>query len=157
VNPVVEGIVRCKQKIRGDKDHSKVVPILLHGDCRFLRAGRHLRNAEPLRAALLAHRRHDHVIVNTQIGFTTPPHETRSRHTRRTCEDDPGADLHVNGDDPRRGWAPSLRSRSAEVQVRRVIDLWCYRRFGHNEQDEPMFTQPKMYKQIKEHKTTRDL
>jgi 2-oxoglutarate dehydrogenase E1 component len=160
VNPVVEGIVRCKQKIRGDKDHSKVVPILLHGDAAFCGQGVIF---ETLNLSELPFWRTGgtiHVIVNNQIGFTTPPHETRfTPYPTDVAKMIQAPIFHVNGDDPEACvWAAKLAIAFRQrFKCDVFIDLWCYRRFGHNEQDEPMFTQPKMYRQIQQHKTTRDL
>ena len=160
VNPVVEGIVRAKQKIRGDKDHSKVVPILLHGDAAFCGQGVVF---ETLNLSELPFWRTGgtiHVIVNNQIGFTTPPHETRfTPYPTDVAKMIQAPIFHVNGDDPEAAvWAAKLAiAFRQKFKCDVFIDLWCYRRFGHNEQDEPMFTQPRMYKQIQSHKTTRDL
>lgn len=160
VNPVVEGIVRCKQKIRGDKDHSKVVPILLHGDAAFTGQGIVF---ETLNLSELPFWRTGgtiHVIVNNQIGFTTPPHEGRfTPYPTDVAKMIQAPIFHVNGDDPEAVvWAAKLAiAFRQKFKCDVFIDLWCYRRWGHNETDEPMFTQPKMYKQIREHKTTRQL
>ncbi|QOV88448.1 2-oxoglutarate dehydrogenase E1 component [Humisphaera borealis] len=160
VNPVVEGIVRCKQKIRGDKDHSKVVPILLHGDAAFTGQGIVF---ETLNLSELPFWRTGgtiHVIVNNQIGFTTPPHEGRfTPYPTDVAKMIQAPIFHVNGDDPEAVvWAGKLAiAFRQKFKCDVFIDLWCYRRWGHNETDEPMFTQPKMYKQIRDHKTTRQL
>jgi 2-oxoglutarate dehydrogenase E1 component len=160
VNPVVEGSVRCKQKIRGDKDHSKVVPILLHGDAAFCGQGVVF---ETLNLSELPFWRTGgtiHVIVNNQIGFTTPPHESRfTPYPTDVAKMIQAPIFHVNGDDPEACvWAAKLAIAFRQrFKCDVFIDMWCYRRFGHNEQDEPMFTQPKMYKQIQAHKTTREL
>jgi len=160
VNPVVEGIVRCKQKIRGDKDHSKVVPILLHGDAAFTGQGVVF---ETLNLSELPFWRTGgtiHVIVNNQIGFTTPPHEGRfTPYPTDVAKMIQAPIFHVNGDDPEAVvWAAKLAiAFRQKFKVDVFIDLWCYRRWGHNETDEPMFTQPRMYKQIRQHKTTRQL
>jgi len=160
VNPVVEGIVRCKQKIRGDKDHSKVVPILLHGDAAFCGQGVVFETLSLSELPFWRTGGTIHVIVNNQIGFTTPPHETRfTPYPTDVAKMIQAPIFHVNGDDPETvAWAAKLAiAFRQKFKCDVFIDLWCYRRFGHNEQDEPMFTQPKMYRQIKEHKTTREL
>ncbi|MDB5294301.1 MAG: 2-oxoglutarate dehydrogenase component [Phycisphaerales bacterium] len=160
VNPVVEGIVRCKQKIRGDKDHSKVVPILLHGDAAFTGQGVVF---ETLNLSELPFWRTGgtiHVIVNNQIGFTTPPSEGRfTPYPTDVAKMIQAPIFHVNGDDPEAVvWAAKLAIGFRQrFKCDVFIDLWCYRRFGHNEQDEPMFTQPRMYRQIKALRTTREL
>jgi 2-oxoglutarate dehydrogenase E1 component len=160
VNPVVEGSVRCKQKIRGDKDHGKVVPILLHGDAAFCGQGIVF---ETLNLSELPFWRTGgtiHVIVNNQVGFTTPPHETRfTPYPTDVAKMIQAPIFHVNGDDPEAVvWAAKLAiAFRQKFKCDVFIDLWCYRRYGHNEQDEPMFTQPKMYRQIKGLRTTRDL
>ena len=160
VNPVVQGSVRCKQKIRGDKGHDKVVPILLHGDAAFCGQGIVF---ETLNLSELPFWRTGgtiHVIVNNQVGFTTPPHETRfTPYPTDVAKMIQAPIFHVNGDDPEAVvWAAKLAiAFRQKFKVDVFIDLWCYRRYGHNEQDEPMFTQPKMYRQIKDLRTTRNL
>jgi 2-oxoglutarate dehydrogenase E1 component len=160
VNPVVEGIVRCKQKIRGDKDHSKVVPVLLHGDAAFCGQGVVFETLNLSEIPFWRTGGTIHVIVNNQIGFTTPPNEARfTPYPTDVAKMIQAPIFHVNGDDPEAVvWAAKLAiAFRQKFKCDVLIDLWCYRRLGHNEQDEPMFTQPKMYRQIQEHRTTREL
>jgi 2-oxoglutarate dehydrogenase E1 component len=160
INPIVEGIVRAKQKIRGDRDHSKVVPVLLHGDAAFVGQG---IVPETLSLSELMYYRTGgtvHVIVNNQIGFTTPPKEGRfTLYPTDVAKAIQAPIFHVNGDDPE---AVVHAARLAiafreQFRVDVIIDLVCYRRNGHNEVDEPSFTQPVMYKEIAAHKSVREL
>ncbi|MFN3828075.1 MAG: 2-oxoglutarate dehydrogenase E1 component [Micavibrio sp.] len=160
VNPVVIGKVRAKQVQRNDRGAEKVVPILLHGDAAF--AGQGLV-AETLMISELPGYRVGgtiHIVTNNQIGFTTMPKYSRSGPYCTDIAKMLSAPIfHVNGDDPE---AVVLVSRIA-IEFRQqfkkdvVIDIFCYRRFGHNEGDEPAFTQPLMYKTIRTQKTTREI
>jgi 2-oxoglutarate dehydrogenase E1 component len=160
VNPVVEGIARAKQTdVEGRhlvQDAARVLPILMHGDAAFAAQG---VVAETLNLARL--RGYEtggtlHIIVNNQIGFTTEPSEARS--TNYASDLARGFDipvLHVNADDPEACLAVvrlALAYRT-EFHADVLIDLIGYRRFGHNEGDEPAYTQPRMYGQIAEHPT----
>ncbi len=160
VNTVVLGKVRAKQQLRGDADREKVMGILMHGDAAF--AGQGLV-AETLDLSQLRGYRTGgtvHVIVNNQIGFTTNPTAARSSpYSSDVAKMIQAPIFHVNGDDPESSVhvariATEYRYRfKADV----VIDLWGYRRAGHNESDEPAFTQPKMYHSIARQPTTRAL
>jgi 2-oxoglutarate dehydrogenase E1 component len=160
VNPVVLGKVRAKQAQKNDTERSKVLPILLHGDAAF--AGQGVVAECFGLSGLKGHRTGGtiHLIVNNQIGFTTAPHLSRSSPYPTDIALMVEAPIfHVNGDDPE---AVVHAARVATEFRQRfhkdvVIDMFCYRRFGHNEGDEPMFTQPLMYKEIKSHKTTLQL
>jgi 2-oxoglutarate dehydrogenase E1 component len=160
INPVVEGIVRCKQKIRGDKDHKKVVPLLIHGDAAFVGQG---IVHETLGLSELSFYRTGgtvHVIVNNQIGFTTTPREGRfTPYPTDVAKMIQAPIFHVNGDDPEAVvWASRLAiAFREEFRCDVMLDLWCYRRHGHNETDEPSFTQPVMYREIGEHRSVREL
>ncbi len=158
VNPVVLGKVRAKQDLLQDRERKRCMGILLHGDAAF--AGQGLV-AETLEFCDLEGYRTGgtiHLIINNQIGFTTSPVAAR---TGPYCSDVAKSNhvpiLHVNGDDPEAVVAAAelaIEYRQAfENDV--VIDLFCYRRHGHNESDEPAFTQPIMYRKIAEHPTTR--
>jgi 2-oxoglutarate dehydrogenase E1 component len=160
VNPVVLGKVRAKQAQIGDTQRRRVLPILLHGDAAF--AGQGVVAECFGLMGLKGHRTGGtiHIVVNNQIGFTTAPHNSRSSpYPTDVALMVEAPVFHVNGDDPE---AVVHASRIA-IEFRQkfgkdvVIDLFCYRRFGHNEGDEPMFTQPLMYKSIKGHKTTLQL
>ncbi len=158
VNTVVLGKVRAKQQLRGDRDRDQVVGLLLHGDAAF--AGQGLV-AETLDLSQLRGYRTGgtiHVITNNQIGFTTNPTYARSSpYSSDVAKMIQAPIFHVNGDDAEASLhitriATEYRYRfKADV----VIDMWGYRRAGHNESDEPAFTQPLMYKKIAEHPTTR--
>jgi 2-oxoglutarate dehydrogenase E1 component len=160
VNPVVLGKVRAKQRQHGDTDRDAVVGLLMHGDAAF--AGQGLV-AESLDLSELKGYRTGgtiHVVVNNQIGFTTAPAHARSGPYPSDVGKIVQAPIfHVNGDDPE---AVVHVARIATEFRRRfkkdvIIDMFCYRRHGHNEADEPAFTQPIMYRAIAGHPTTRQL
>ncbi|MEM9320590.1 MAG: 2-oxoglutarate dehydrogenase E1 component [Pseudomonadota bacterium] len=157
VNPVVLGKVRAKQDQLGDVERTQVMGVLLHGDAAFAGQG---VVAEGLGlSGLRGHRTGGtmHIIVNNQIGFTTAPHFSRSSPYPTDIALMVEAPIfHVNGDDPE----AVVHAARVATEFRQkfgkdvVIDIFCYRRFGHNEGDEPMFTNPIMYKNIKKQKTT---
>ncbi|MCH7544069.1 MAG: 2-oxoglutarate dehydrogenase E1 component [Proteobacteria bacterium] len=160
VDPVVIGKVRAKQAQRGDTERIKVLGILMHGDASF--AGQGLVAETFDFSGLRGYRTGGtvHLIVNNQIGFTTSPHYSRSSpYPSDVAKMVQAPIFHVNGDDPE---AVVHVARTA-IEYRQlfrkdvVIDLFCYRRFGHNEGDEPSFTQPLMYRKIKDHPTTREI
>ncbi|MGB0497395.1 MAG: 2-oxoglutarate dehydrogenase E1 component [Rubricella sp.] len=160
VNPVVLGKARAKQAQLGDHDHKEVIPVLLHGDAAF--AGQGVVAECFGLSGLKGHRTGGtiHLVVNNQIGFTTSPHNSRSSPYPTDIALMVEAPIfHVNGDDPE----AVVHAAKVATEFRQmfgkdvVIDMFCYRRFGHNEGDEPMFTQPLMYKAIKGHKTTLQL
>ncbi|SHI86572.1 2-oxoglutarate dehydrogenase E1 component [Wenxinia saemankumensis] len=160
VNPVVLGKARAKQDQLGDKERRKVLSILLHGDAAFAGQG---VVAECLQlSGIRGHRTGGtiHIVVNNQIGFTTSPHFSRtSPYPTDIALMVEAPIFHVNGDDPE----AVVHAAKVATEFRQkfgkdvVIDMFCYRRFGHNEGDEPMFTNPVMYKAIKGHKTTLSL
>ncbi|MSW19044.1 MAG: multifunctional oxoglutarate decarboxylase/oxoglutarate dehydrogenase thiamine pyrophosphate-binding subunit/dihydrolipoyllysine-residue succinyltransferase subunit, partial [Actinobacteria bacterium] len=169
VNPVLEGIVRAKQdKLRAksgditvDEQNSyPVLPILLHGDAAFAGQG---VVSETLSLSLLKGYRTGgtiHIIVNNQVGFTTSPHAARSStYSTDIAKMIQAPVFHVNGDDPE----ACVRVAKVAFEYRQmfnkdvVIDMICYRRRGHNEGDEPSFTQPLMYKLIDAKRSTRKL
>ena len=160
VNPVVLGKVRAKQAQLGDTEHRQVLPVLLHGDAAF--AGQGVIAEGFGLSGLKGHKTGGtmHIIVNNQIGFTTAPHFSRSSPYPTDIALMVEAPIfHVNGDDPE----AVVHAAKVATEFRQkfskdvVLDVFCYRRFGHNEGDEPMFTQPQMYKTIKKHKTTLQL
>ncbi|WP_420005171.1 2-oxoglutarate dehydrogenase E1 component [Arenibacterium sp. LLYu02] len=161
VNPVVLGKVRAKQDQLNDRnDRTAVLPILLHGDAAF--AGQGIVAECFALSGLRGHRTGGtiHVVVNNQIGFTTAPHFSRSSpYPTDNALVVEAPIFHVNGDDPE----AVVHAAKVATEFRQkfhkdvVIDIFCYRRFGHNEGDEPMFTNPLMYKTIKGHKTTLSL
>ncbi len=160
VNPVVLGKVRAKQTQKHDADRTRVLPVLLHGDAAF--AGQGVVAECFGLSGLVGHRTGGtmHIIVNNQIGFTTAPHFSRSSPYPTDIALMVEAPIfHVNGDDPE----AVVHAARVATEFRQkfhkdvVLDIFCYRRFGHNEGDEPMFTNPLMYKNIKTHKTTLQL
>jgi 2-oxoglutarate dehydrogenase E1 component len=160
VNPVVLGKARAKQDQNGDPDRTSVLSILLHGDAAF--AGQGVVAECFGLSGLKGHKTGGtiHLVVNNQIGFTTAPHFSRSSPYPTDIALMVEAPIfHVNGDDPE----AVVHAAKVATEFRQkfgkdvVIDIFCYRRFGHNEGDEPMFTNPVMYKRIKTHKTTLQL
>jgi 2-oxoglutarate dehydrogenase E1 component len=161
VDPVVEGRTRAKQRRRGDTEkRTKVLPLLIHGDAAF--AGQGLV-AETFNLSQLKGYETGgtvHIVVNNQIGFTTLPGESRSsRYPTDVAKLVEAPILHVNGDDPEAVVHVidlALRFRQ-EFGRDVVVDLVCYRKHGHNEGDEPAFTQPLMYQKIQNRPSTRAL
>ena len=157
VNPVVLGKARAKQDQARDSERTSVLPVLLHGDAAFAGQG---VVAECLQlSGIKGHRTGGtiHIIVNNQIGFTTAPHFSRtSPYPTDIALMVEAPIFHVNGDDPEAVVHAAKVATEFRQKFRKdvVIDIFCYRRFGHNEGDEPMFTNPLMYKNIKGHKTT---
>ena len=160
VDPVVVGKVRTKQRQRGDKERRRVMGLLMHGDAAF--AGQGLV-AETFGLSDIDGYRTGgtiHVVINNQIGFTTSPGATRtSRYPTNLAKAAEAPIFHVNGDDVEAVIHAARIATEFRHTFRKdvVIDLWCYRRFGHNEGDEPAFTQPRMYKAIAEHPTVREV
>ena len=160
VNPVVLGKARAKQDQLNDRDRVAVCPVLLHGDAAF--AGQGVVAECFALSGLRGHRTGGtiHVVVNNQIGFTTAPHFSRSSpYPTDNALVVEAPIFHVNGDDPEAVVHAAKVATEFRQKFRKdvVIDIFCYRRFGHNEGDEPMFTNPLMYKKIKGHKTTLTL
>ena len=160
VDPVVEGMVRAKQTRFRDDDRVRVVPILVHGDASFTGQG---IVQETLALSEMPYWRTGgtiHIIINNQVGFTTMPKQGRftpyPTDVAKTIE---APIFHVNGDDPE----ACVHAAKLAIAFRQqfhcdvFIDIWCYRKHGHNEVDEPSFTQPLMYKQIAAHAPVRDL
>ena len=160
VNPVVEGIVRAKQYRYGDSDRSRVVPLLIHGDAAFVGQGIVL---ETLALSEMPYWRTGgtiHIIINNQIGFTTNPKQGRfTPYPTDVAKTIQAPIFHVNGDDPEAcvNAAKLAVAFRQQFHVDVMIDIWCYRKHGHNEMDEPSFTQPIMYKQIEKHTPVREL
>jgi 2-oxoglutarate dehydrogenase E1 component len=160
VNPVLEGITRAKQDKLNKPETYSVLPILMHGDAAFAGQG---VVAETLNLSQLKGYRTGgtiHIVVNNQVGFTTSPEFSRSsRYSTDVAKMIQAPVLHVNGDDPE----SVVRVAHFAFEYRQkfhkdvVIDLVCYRRRGHNEGDEPSFTQPLMYKLIDAKRSTRKL
>ncbi len=157
VNPVVLGKVRAKQEQYNDEERGSVMPILLHGDAAF--AGQGVVAECFGLSGLKGHKTGGtiHIVVNNQIGFTTSPLSSRSSPYPTDIALMVEAPIfHVNGDDPEAVVHAAKVATEFRQKFKKdvVIDMFCYRRFGHNEGDEPMFTQPKMYSKIKKQKTT---
>ncbi len=160
VCPVVQGRVRAKQALADDDDRKKVMGLLLHGDAAF--AGQGLIAETLGMSDLRGHKTGGtiHLIVNNQIGFTTSPKYSRSSpYPSDVAKMVMAPIFHVNGDDPE----AVVHVAKLAVKYRQefgrdvVVDIFCYRRHGHNEGDEPAFTQPLMYGQIARQATTREL
>ena len=157
VNPVVLGQSRAKQFFHKDKKRQEVIPILIHGDAAF--AGQGVVAECFAMSGLPGHNTGGtiHIIVNNQIGFTTNPKFARSSpYPSDLAKMVEAPILHVNGDDPEAVVHCARVAMDFRQKFNRdvVIDMFCYRRFGHNEGDEPFFTQPMTYKKIKQHPTT---
>jgi len=160
VDPVVVGKVRAKQTLLKDKTNDKVFGILIHGDAAM--AGQGIVAETFAMSQLRGFRTGGtiHFVINNQIGFTTTPHYGRSApYCTEIAKMVQAPIFHVNGDDPEAvvhvcRLATEYRNLFKEDVV---VDMFCYRRSGHNEADEPMFTQPLMYKKIKKHSTTLNL
>ncbi len=154
VNPVVLGQTRAKQFFHKDVKRNKVIPILIHGDAAF--AGQGVVAECFAMSGLPGHNTGGtiHIIINNQIGFTTSPRFARSSpHPSDIAKMVEAPIIHVNGDDPESVVYGSRIATEFRLKFNRdvVLDLVCYRRFGHNEGDEPSFTQPLMYKKIRSH------
>ena len=160
VDPVVIGKARAKQWQKNDTERTQVMPILLHGDAAF--AGQGVVAECFGLSGLRGYRTGGtiHIIINNQIGFTTAPHFSRSSPYPSDMAKMVAAPIfHVNGDDPEAVCYVAKVATEYRQKFHKdvVIDLFCYRRFGHNETDEPMFTQPLMYSKIQGHPGVREL
>ena len=160
VNPVIEGSVRARQERLGDKEKNLVIPILIHGDAAFSGQGVVMETLQMSQTRGYGVGGTIHVIVNNQIGFTT----SDARDSRSTLYSTDVAKmiecpiLHVNGDDPEMVVFAAKLACEYRYTFKKdiIIDMFCFRRRGHNEADEPSATQPLMYKKIKTHKSVRD-
>ena len=154
VDPVVEGIVRPKQDRLGDVKRERVIPLLVHGDAAFAGQG---VVAETLNLSQLDGYSTGgtiHLIINNQIGFTTMPDEARSTpYSTDVARGVQAPIFHVNGDDPEAAIRAVQIAFDYRQQFKKdvVVDMICYRRHGHNEGDDPSYTQPILYRKIKEH------
>ena len=161
VNPVVEGSVRARQDRRGDSEGDSVLPVLVHGDAAFAGQGVVMETLALAQTRGYYTGGTVHIVINNQIGFTTSdPRDTRSTlYCTDVVKMIEAPVLHVNGDDPE---AVVLATQLA-LQYRQdfnqdvVVDIVCFRKLGHNEQDTPMLTQPLMYTKIGKHPGTRKL
>ncbi len=160
VNPVVEGRVRAKQDRKGDHDRITVLPLLIHGDAAFVGQGVVAETLNLSRLKAYETGGTIHVVINNQIGFTTIPEDARSTSY---CTDITRMlrcpVFHVNGEDPEA--VAQAVTLATEYRQRFhgdvVLDLFCYRKYGHNEGDEPRFTQPLMYSAIDQKRTVREV
>lgn len=160
VDPVVLGQVRARQEVKRDRSREKVVPLLIHGDASFAGQGiiyecMQLMNLEGYTTGGTIH-----IIINNQIGFTTLPVEGRSTRYATDIAKSFGCPVfHVNGEDPESCfWAAKMAMQIRQKFKRDVfIDLICFRKYGHNEGDEPAFTQPLEYAEIRSKKPIREL
>jgi 2-oxoglutarate dehydrogenase E1 component len=160
VNPVVEGIVRAKQNREKARGEGQVIPVLVHGDAAFAGQG---TVAETLNLSQLPGYRTEgtiHLIINNQIGFTTEPDEARSTpYSTDVAKMVQAPIFHVNGDDPE----AAIRVASLAFDYRQrfkrdvVLDMLCFRRYGHNEADDPSLTQPLLYQKIRNHPSVRQI
>ncbi len=160
VSPVVEGMVRAKQDITRNRTDFPVLPVLLHGDAAFAGQG---VVAETLNLSQLGGYRTGgtiHLVINNQVGFTTNPDQARSsKYATDVAKMVQAPVLHVNGDDPEAVATVARLATDYRQEFHRdvVIDMVCYRRFGHNEGDEPSYTQPQMYEVIEAKRSVRKL
>jgi len=160
VNPVVEGKVAAKQFFINDTEHSTVMPVLIHGDASFAGQGVVYETATLSKLPHYKTGGSIHVIINNQIGFTTNPGDGRPGQYCTEVMKSTGAPIfHVNGDDPDAVcWIFKLAADwRQKFHDDIVIDIVCYRRHGHNESDQPKFTQPLMYSKIEKQPATLDI
>ncbi len=160
VDPVVEGMARAKQDREREPDRFPVLPVLLHGDAAFAGQGvvAELLNLSQLRGYRTGGT--VHLVINNQLGFTTPPTEARSSvYATDVAKMVQAPIFHVNGDDPEACARVARLAFGFRQAFKKdvVVDLVCYRRHGHNEGDDPSYTQPLMYKEIDRHRSVRKL
>ncbi len=161
VNPVVEGSVRARQRRRHDTKGDQVLPILIHGDAAFAGQGVVMETLNLANTRGYGTGGTVHIVVNNQIGFTTS--DPRDARSTTYCTDVAkmveAPIFHVNGDDPEAVQFVTQLALDYRTQFKKdvVIDMVCFRKLGHNEQDEPFVTQPLMYKKIAQHPGTRKL
>ncbi|MFI5317275.1 MAG: 2-oxoglutarate dehydrogenase E1 component [Myxococcota bacterium] len=160
INPVAEGVVAAKQHRRGDADGAQVIPLQIHGDAAFTGQG---IVYETLALSELASYRTGgtvHVILDNQIGFTTEPSQFRfTQYPSDTAKNIQAPIFHVNADDPEACVHAAKLAIAFRQQFKEdvIIHLVCYRRHGHNEGDDPTYTQPLMYKAIAAHERVAEL
>jgi 2-oxoglutarate decarboxylase len=160
VDPVVEGMVRAKQDLIGDLGAFSVLPLVIHGDAAFAGQGvvaetLNLSNLKGYRVGGTVH-----LVINNQVGFTTNPDAARSSEYATDVAKMVQAPIfHVNGDDPEACVRVARLAFGFREEFHKdvVIDMWCYRRHGHNEGDDPSYTQPQMYRRIESRRSVRKL
>jgi len=161
VNPVVEGSVKARLDRRGDKKGDSVLPIIVHGDAAFAGQGVVMETLALAQTRGYFTGGSVHIVINNQIGFTTSdPRDTRSTlYCTDVVKMIEAPVLHVNGDDPEAVVLASQMALDYRQQFNKdvVVDIVCFRKLGHNEQDTPALTQPLMYKKISQHPGTRRL
>ncbi len=161
VNPVVEGSVKARMERRGDSDGSHVLPILVHGDAAFAGQGVVMETLNLAQTRGYGTGGTVHIVINNQIGFTTS--DPRDSRSTLYCSDVvkmiEAPVLHVNGDDPEAVVYAAQIALDYRMEFKQdiVVDIICFRKLGHNEQDTPALTQPLMYKKIVQHPGTRKL
>lgn len=160
IDPVVEGIVRAKQEYRGDRERRRVIPVLLHGDAAFTGQGIVFETLMLSELPGFTTGGTIHVILNNQIGFTTSPRDYRfTRYPTELASVIQAPVFHVNADDPEAAIQAARLAVAFRQRFRMdvFIDLVCYRRHGHNELDDPTFTQPVLYREIRAHPTVTQI
>ncbi len=161
VNPVVEGSVRARQERRGDRDGDQVLPVLVHGDAAFAGQGVVMETLTLAQTRGYGTGGTVHMVINNQIGFTTSdPRDSRSTlYCTDVVKMIETPVFHVNGDDPEAVVMVTQLAMDYRQEFNQdvVIDIVCFRKLGHNEQDTPAVTQPLMYKKIAQHPGTRKL
>lgn len=157
VDPVIFGSVRARQEMAKDIDRSKFMPVAIHGDAAFAGQGVVAETLNMMNLDGYTVGGTFHIVINNQIGFTTLPSESRSTlYATDLAKGFQVPIFHVNGDDPEATYRVTKLALEYRQKFKKdvIIDLICYRRLGHNETDEPTFTQPQMYDIIKKHPKT---
>jgi 2-oxoglutarate dehydrogenase E1 component len=160
INPVIEGMARAKQAFLGDTARTQVIPVQIHGDAAFSGQGVCYETLNLSQLQGYATGGTLHIVINNQVGFTTSPKDSRSTtYCTDVAKMLETPIFHVNGDDPEAVWYVSRLCAEYRQKFKKdvFIDLICYRKHGHNEGDEPSFTQPLLYKQIKAHPSPREV
>jgi 2-oxoglutarate dehydrogenase E1 component len=160
VDAVIEGTARAKQDLLQDHERKKVIPIAIHGDAAFAGQGVCYETLNLSQLSGYGTGGTLHLVINNQVGFTTSPYDARSTSYCTDLAKMLDAPIfHVNGDDPEAVWYLSRLCVEYRQKFNKdiFVDLICYRKHGHNEGDEPLFTQPLLYKKIKAHPSTREI